>query len=97
MFPQALILLIAIIGAFVRGFLQNNPFIYLEEEVLKGAIFIPGDKTLLTKDIEQLYHDLYLPGLECLELFDLKTEHRDNHKLRSFGYIDKSGVLLTSS
>ncbi len=83
--------------AGVRGFLQNNPFIYLEEEVLKGAIFIPGDKTLLTKDIKQLYHDWYLPGLECLELFDLKAEHRDDHKPRSFGYIDKSGVLLTPS
>ena len=83
--------------AGVRGFLQNNPFIYLEEGVLKGAIFISEEKTLLTKDTEQLYHDLYLPGLECLGLFNLNADHHNDHKLRSCGHIDKSGVLHTSS
>ena len=81
----------------VSGFLVNNPFIYLEEEVLKGAIFVPEGKILLPKDTEQLYHDLYLPGLECLKLFYLNADHCDDQKFSSYGQIDKSGILLASS
>ncbi len=79
----------------VRGFLQNNPFIYLEKSSLKGAVFISEDNKITTKELEQIYHNLYLPGLECLDLYKLATEHSNKQVIRGCGYIDKLGELHT--
>lgn len=51
------------------SFLMNNPFVYLEDEKLYGAVFIGSDKQDSEKDLKRLRKRYYLAGLSGLKVF----------------------------
>jgi len=53
----------------VKGFFLNNPFIYEDKAELNGALFVPGDRSLSTKDLEKIHKDYYLKGLSKLVVY----------------------------
>jgi hypothetical protein len=53
----------------VRKFLAMNPFIYLDEKGLNGAVFVENGFITTEKDIEKIYRDLYIKGLVRLNIF----------------------------
>jgi hypothetical protein len=75
----------------VRTVLQENPFIYEDEGLLKGAIFVSGEVS--TEDAARLYHDWYIAGLEGLSLFSLGETRDQAMSIRTCGWIDALGVL----
>ena len=75
----------------VRALLQQNPFIYLDEGKLKGAIFV--SREVSSEDAVRLHHDWYIPGLDGLTLFSLGEGHGQKLSVRTCGWIDGSGVL----
>jgi len=83
-------------GPGARAFLQNNPFIYKDEETLSGAIFV-AEETFSRDDVPRLWHDWYLPGLKCLTLFCIREGHSGDSSLHICGQIDKSSMLNASA
>jgi hypothetical protein len=81
--------------AGVRGFLLENPFIYEDQGKLKGAVFVSGEKPS-EDDIARLFHDLYIPGLDCLTLFSQSKSNDGILSIHTYGSIDSSGVLNTA-
>jgi len=53
----------------VKGFFLNNPFIYLDKENLKAALFIEEGKILSKEDFEKIYKDYSLKGLSKLMVY----------------------------
>lgn len=65
-------------SAAVKGFLLNNPFLYMDERGFNGAIFIDDDQSLSKGDFEKIYKDYYLSGI-C-KLFIYRFGKVDNKK-----------------
>lgn len=81
----------------IRAFLQNNPFIYDDMGVLKGAIFLPGQPAP-DEDLSRLFRERYIAGLDSLTLFCLAdSQDRDLPGIRACGRLDDSGTLHVSS
>lgn len=65
----------------VKGFLVNNPFLYMDETGFKGAVFIDNHQSLSEEDVGRIYKDYYLPGMSKLFIYrfgkvDDKTQER---------------------
>ena len=56
-------------SAGVKGFLLNNPFLYMDETGFNGAVFIDNDQSLSEGDFERIYKDYYLPGMSRLFIY----------------------------
>ena len=52
-----------------RCFLQNNPFIFENNGVLYGAIFVDNKEPLSSEDIKLIEKDLFIPGLSKLLIY----------------------------
>jgi hypothetical protein len=52
-----------------KAFLQNNPFIFVSDDVLYGAIFTDFDRPLSQEKIQQLDKDYFHPGLAKLFIY----------------------------
>jgi hypothetical protein len=87
---QSFVILPLLDCAGVRGFLQHNPFIYLDDGVMKGAAFLPQPLSS-GQDVSKLFRDLYIPGLDSLTLFCPGDAGGGTPGLRDCGYIDSSG------
>jgi len=55
----------------VKGFLINNPFIFINKTGLSGAVFVSADKTLNDKAVKILFRDYYFQGLTKICLYRL--------------------------
>jgi len=53
----------------LRGFLQNNPFIYKNAAGLEGAVFVDGDRPLARQDFEDIHKRFYVEGLSKLVIY----------------------------
>jgi hypothetical protein len=54
----------------VRDFLVENPFLYLKDGDIAGAIFMEADK-VSSGSITSTYEDYYIPGMRGLDVFTL--------------------------
>jgi hypothetical protein len=52
-----------------KNFLINNPFVYISNEKLYGAVFIDSDKQYSEKDFKHLQKKYFLAGLSGLKVF----------------------------
>lgn len=75
-----------------RSFLYNNPFIYEEQAILKGAVFI-NSEVLSENDASRLFREKYVAGLDGLTLFCLNMEQESELSIYNCGSIDRSGIL----
>ena len=53
----------------VKGFFLNNPFIYMNNKKLNGAIFIENNHVLNYKYFERIYKDYFLKGISKLVIY----------------------------
>jgi hypothetical protein len=53
----------------VKGFLLNNPFLYMDEMGFNGAVFIDNGQPLSEGDFERICKDYYLPGMSKLFIY----------------------------
>ncbi len=77
--------------AGVWAFLQHNPFVYVQAGKLKGALFMTGEPSAAAT--AHMFHEWYVPGLECLTLFCLDEEQakpviRARFRINSRGELD---------
>ena len=52
-----------------KGFFLNNPFIYMDNGKLEGAVFIENDPLLSEKDLRKIYKDYYRHGISKLIIY----------------------------
>lgn len=90
--PRWFIIIPLLNSASTRSFLLNNPFIYEEEEILKGAVFMNSELTP-EDSVSRLFRDKYVAGLDGLSLFCLDSGQQSGISVRSCGSIDASGIL----
>jgi hypothetical protein len=62
--------------AGLQGFLINNPFVFIDKEGFKGAIFIGADQSLVAERLEKAYRDYYLEGLIKLSIYRFTKDNR---------------------
>jgi len=55
--------------AGVKGFLLNNPFIYVDKMRLYGAVFVEADQSLSKEGCGKIYHDYYQKGMTKLVVY----------------------------
>jgi len=53
----------------VKGFFLNNPFIYVHENRLNGAIFAEAAQPFSKEDFQKFYKDYYLNGMSKLFIY----------------------------
>jgi hypothetical protein len=53
----------------VKGFFLNNPFIYMSDNKLYGAIFMDNGHRFSNNYFERVYKDYYLKGMSNLNIF----------------------------
>ena len=53
----------------VKGFLLNNPFLFMDKKRLNGAIFVEIDEPLSEKDFGKIYKDYSLTGMNKLYVY----------------------------
>lgn len=70
--------------AATDSFLINNPFVYLSDEELSGAVFLDGDKQPSEKDLERLRKKYLLTGLSKLKVFQQGKSAGDFRKIKEF-------------
>jgi hypothetical protein len=69
------------ISAAVKGFLLNNPFLYMDDMGFNGAVFIDNEQPLSAEEFKRIYKEYYLPGMSKLFIYrfgkvDDKTQER---------------------
>ncbi len=52
----------------VQNFLKNNPFIFIDQEKLKGCIFIDENHLVTLEEVQSLVKTYSIPGLDCLAI-----------------------------
>jgi hypothetical protein len=50
----------------VQTFLEKSPFIFIDQEKLKGLIFVAQNHPLTLKEVQSLVKTYSIPGLDCL-------------------------------
>jgi hypothetical protein len=50
----------------VRNFLENKPFIFMDQEKLKGLILVDQNHPLIPEEVQSLVKTYCIPGLDCL-------------------------------
>jgi hypothetical protein len=50
----------------VRNFLEKNPFIFIDQEKLKGLILVEQDHPLALEEVRSLFKTYFIHGLHCL-------------------------------
>jgi hypothetical protein len=55
--------------AGLKGFLLNNPFVFIDKNGLKGAIFVGADQSLAAEILKKAYRDYYLEGVSKLSIY----------------------------
>jgi len=50
----------------VRTLLENNPFIFIDQEKLKGLILVDQNHPLIPEEVQSLVKTYSIPGLDCL-------------------------------
>jgi hypothetical protein len=58
--------------AATRAFLENNPFIFEEDGLLNGAVFVDGDDPPSSEEIRQINKNYFHPGLSKLIIYCFK-------------------------
>ena len=53
----------------VKGFLINNPFVYMDKINFKSAIFMKDDQLLSREDIGQIYKNYCIKGISKLFIY----------------------------
>ena len=78
----------------MKGFLLNNPFIYVDKMRLNGAVFVDADQSLSKEDCSKIYHDYFQKGMAKLVVYrfgqnggtlpeNIPPEFSDNMTVRS--------------
>ena len=50
----------------VENFLEKNPFIFIDQEKLKGLILVDQNHPLILEEVQSLVKTYSIPGLDCL-------------------------------
>jgi hypothetical protein len=53
----------------IKGFLMNNPFIYMDKGKFNGAVFVEKDQLMTREDIEQIHKDYYMGGISRVSIY----------------------------
>jgi hypothetical protein len=55
----------------VKSFLRNNPFMFKQDDLLYGAVFLDADKPLSPRDVQQITKDHLHAGLSGVKIYRL--------------------------
>ncbi|MEM7293578.1 MAG: hypothetical protein AAF420_09335, partial [Pseudomonadota bacterium] len=58
----------------INAFLENNPFLHLSDNTIRGACFMPQSSALDEKQIKRLHSRYFVEGMDALELVPLEQE-----------------------
>lgn len=53
----------------IKSFFLNNPFIFINETSFNGAVFIDSDQSFSATDLEKIYKNYYLNGINKLFIY----------------------------
>jgi len=70
----------------LTGFFLNNPFTYIDNGKLYGAIFIAHREPCSKKDCEKFKKDYYLKGFSGLNVFSFDEEDKGIRKKNGFSF-----------
>jgi len=76
----------------VKGFLLNNPFIYMDKKRLNGAIFVETDQSLSKEDFRKIYKDYYLAGISNLFIYRFGEGDSKMQEIVPFEFSDRITV-----
>ncbi len=53
----------------IKGFLFNNPFVFVEKNEFHGAVFVKNEQSLTGEYFKRIYKDYYVPGMSYLNIY----------------------------
>ncbi|GIL20018.1 MAG: hypothetical protein BroJett041_11320 [Candidatus Jettenia caeni] len=65
----------------VKNFFLRNPFIYIEEDKLNGAVFIESDQLCSQEDLKKIYKNYYVKGLSKLNIYLFGDNERNTGEI----------------
>ncbi|UJS17262.1 MAG: hypothetical protein L3J17_15320 [Candidatus Jettenia sp.] len=65
----------------VKNFFLRNPFIYIDEDKLNGAVFIESDQLCSQEDLKKIYKNYYLKGLSKLNIYLFGDNERNTREI----------------
>ncbi|TLD40101.1 MAG: hypothetical protein JETT_3628 [Candidatus Jettenia ecosi] len=65
----------------VKNFFLRNPFIYIDEDKLNGAVFIESDQLCSQEDLKKIYKNYYLKGLSKLNIYLFGDNERNMREI----------------
>jgi hypothetical protein len=78
----------------LKGFFQRNPFIYMDQRRLCGAIFVENDEDCCSKSFEKLCKCLWLNGLSKLNIYRFRDGAGANHMTVTPEIFDKMTIRV---
>ena len=81
----------------VKEFFLRNPFIYLDQDVFCGAIFLEKDQLRSRADLEKIYKDYYKEGLSKVNIYLYGNDERNMGNLIPPGLYKKISICSAES
>jgi hypothetical protein len=81
----------------VKGFLLNNPFIYVDKMKPNGAIFAEAAQSFSEKDFQKLYKDYYLNGMSKLFIYRFEQGHSKSREIVPPEFSDRITICSAES
>ena len=78
----------------LKGFFQRNPFIYMDQRRLCGAIFVENDEDCCSKSFEKLCKCLWLNGLSTLNIYRFRDDAAANDMTLTPQIFDKMTIRV---
>jgi len=83
--------------AAVKGFFLNNPFIYVHNNQLNGAIFAEAGQSFSKENIQKFYKDYYLDGMSKLFIYRFGQGHSGSCEIVPPEFSDRITVCSAES
>lgn len=77
-----------------KGFFHRNPFIYMDQKRLCGAIFVENDQDCFSKSFEKLCKGLWLNGLSTLNIYRFSDDSSADGMTVSPEILDKMTIRV---
>ena len=81
----------------VKGFLSNNPFIYVHKNRFNSAVFVEAAQSFSKEDFEKFYKNYYQTGISKLFIYRFEQGHSRSCEIVPAEFSDKITVCSAES
>jgi len=75
--------------AGLKAFLINNPFVFMDQGKINGAIFVDGDHSFSREELEEIYSEYYFNGMSKLSIYQFGEDNDGIQKVLPLQFSDR--------